>query len=356
MSATCVAVACDGAELAAGDPDGEIGDLLEAIETEPRGFVDDDLCEQVFTFDRDVELQDGTVLHVREAFTPRSVLRFPRRGLLMLPGTLVTNELYDAQVPGAEDASALARAAQQGYFAFAVTYEGYPGSSLPADGASVDADRLLDTTGELLERLRWERGIPRMDILGTSIGSSLAIALGGQDSPISRHHVGRIVLTALVYQEVTPLFEQVFFSPEVQALLESAPDGYVQTVADFYGLILLAADPSLAAWGFESFPDVYATGPTLEGFELPVFAAERGRAPALQWWGSADPITPFADVEAFQGTYGGPVGVSTLDGAGHAPFLAGPEQRDDFWEGSFAFLDDGRWGFFLACEPDEEVP
>ena len=100
------------------------------------------------------------------------------------------------------------------------------------------------------------------------------------------------MVTANVYASVTPLFQQVFFSPEVHDLFVNAPNGYVQTAPPFYGLILLQADPRVADWANVHFPGLYATGPTLEGFELPVFPASNGRAPLLQFWGDADPITP----------------------------------------------------------------
>ncbi len=110
LALTCGLAACDESSAGA---DSEIEGLLEDIETAPRSWSDEEACEEVFTFDRDIELQDGTVLHVKEAFTARSVLRFPHRGLLMLPGTLVRNDLYAADVEGAEDANALARAAHR---------------------------------------------------------------------------------------------------------------------------------------------------------------------------------------------------------------------------------------------------
>lgn len=342
-------VACDPA---APEPEPE-PDAIEAgvyAELEARsGTLPPELCEHVYTIDHFIPVGDGVTLHVIEKLTARSVLRVPRRAMLMLTGTLVTNEQYDLQVD-AEGLNALDRAAQAGYFAFSATYEGYEGSTIPADGSTVTADRLLGQMAVLIEWIRWHRLVPEVDLLGASLGSSLAIQLGGSESPIDPDHVGKEVLTAMVYEEVTPLFESIFFSPEVLALLQAAPGGYIQTGPEQYGLILDSVDPAAAAYGFANFPGVYATGPTLEGFELPVFAAENGLAPILQIWGDHDLITPLSDALAFQADYGGDAELLQLPGAGHAPYYGVPVVRDAFWDATFDFLDEGRFSFFLACE------
>jgi pimeloyl-ACP methyl ester carboxylesterase len=310
-----------------------------------------EFCEQVFTIEHMFETSDGVELRVTERLSPASVLRLPRRAVLMMPGTLVTGDMYDIEVESGVDFSALDRAAREGYFAYAVTYEGYPGSELPAHGGTVTADRVLEHMGEVVEWIRGERHVTRVDLFGASFGSSLATALGGTQSPINRHHIGRIVLQALVYKEVTPLFEQVFFSPEVQAALENAPNGYILTAPEMYGLILLGADPEAAQWGFENFPDVYATGPTLEGFDLPLFEGTNGRAPALQFWGTIDPITPIEDAENFQDEYGGPSDLIVIPEAGHAPYIGDEVTREIFWSESLEFLDYNPWTFYIGCEP-----
>ena len=322
--------------------------LLAELE-ERRG--DHAWCDQLFIQEHMVETADGTLLRVTEAFSTASVLRLPRRAVFMLPGTLVTGDQWNMEVDATGDFSALQRAAREGYFAYAVTYEGYPGSEQPDDGSTVTAERSLEQMGEVVEWIRRRRLVGRVDLFGASFGSSLATALGGKKSPIPRWHVGRIVLQAMVYKEVTPLFQEVFFSPEVQALLESAPNGYILTAPEMYGLILLGADPDAADYGFATFPDVYATGPTLAGFDLPLFDAAFGRAPVLQFWGDADPITPYSDAEQFQAEYGGDASLVVLPGAGHAPYIGDAVTRDIFWSESLDFLDYDHFTLFLACEP-----
>ncbi len=327
----------------------------------PESWIDEDLaaeaelrdasfCQQSWTLEHDVTLADGAVLHVTERFAPSAALRFPRRAVVMLPGTLVTGDMYDLDVDPQTRLNALDEVADAGFFAYAVTYEGYPGSSLPEDGASVSTERSLLHAAEIVERIRYARGVPRVDLFGTSFGASLSVGLAGTDSPIPTWHIGRVVVQAMVYESVTPLFESVFFSPEVLALFESAPGGYIQTDPSAYGLILAGADPAAAALGFSTFPEAYATGPTLAGFDLPVVPAAAGVRPLLQLWGDADPITPFEDVQALAEDYGGPHELRVLPGAGHAPYIGDPDTVDAVYGEMFEFLDYGS-SFYLACEP-----
>ncbi len=295
------------------------------------------------------------MLRVTERFSPRAALRFPRRALVMLPGTLVTGDMYDLD-PGSDPSArlnALDEVARAGYFAYAVTYEGYPGSSIPDDGATVTTQRSMAQVGEIIERIRAARGIGRVDLFGTSFGASLAVGLAGEDSPIPTHHVGRVVVQAMVHTSVSDLFAQTFFSPEVLALFQSAPGGYLQTDPSVYGLILAGADSQAVDAGLATFPDVYATGPTLEGFELPVVDASAGVRPLLQLWGDADPITPLADVEAFGADYGGSHELRILPGAGHAPYIGDPDTVDAVYAEMFSFLDYG-WSIHLGCAPAVE--
>lgn len=294
------------------------------------------LCEHVVSVHHRVRIAPDIVLDVIEKSAPRDFRERPRRALLMLPPTLATNVIYDASPAGAPDFDALDRAACAGFFAFSPSYEGYGDSSQPADGASVTAERLLGDMGSLVEWIRRTHHVRRVDLFGMSIGSSLAIALGGTHSSIDPHHVGRIVLASNVYKSVTPYFQQVFFNPGLKAFLESAPNGYVETTPGAYAPLLGEADPVAVQWVGQNLPGRYATGPTLEGFDLPVFDAHAGRAPALQVWGDADPVTPPEDVATFQSEYGGPVSLHVITGGGHS--LLFESGRDELWRATFEFL------------------
>jgi pimeloyl-ACP methyl ester carboxylesterase len=291
--------------------------------------------DQVYTLDHYVKVSSDVTLHVVEKFTDDSVFRGNRRALLMLSGTLVDSIEFNLPDPY----NSLDRAARAGYFAYAVDYEGYGQSSLPSDGKIVTAPRLLTEMGSVIEWIRHSRWIRRVDLLGSSLGSSLAVELGGVNSPIDRHHVGKLVLTSVVYKNVTPAFQAAFFSPAFEAELESIPGGYITTTAAAYAPIILYADPTAAADVNADVPGTYAVGPTLAGFTLPIYPAQDGRAPAKQFWGSLDPITPFSDLQQFQAEYGGPVSYTELDGSGHIPFY-GPA-KETFWQDAFAFLAQG---------------
>ncbi len=297
------------------------------------------ICEHLVTREHFVDVGGGVRLHVVERFGLDSIARPRRRALLMLPATLVTSVQWNPDVPGDDEGSynGLTRAARAGYFAYAVTYEGYGESSAPLDGRTVTAERLLGEMGEVVEWIRHRTHARKVDLIGSSLGSSLAVALGGELSPIDPDHIGRIVVTSHVYREVTPLFQSIFFTPELRAMLEGAPNGYAMTTPEAYGIILAFATPDAAAYGFATFPGVYAVGPTLEGFDLPVFDARSGRAPLLQVWGDADLVTPRSDVDLFQAEYGGPSEVAVLPGGSHAPNFE--PVRDLLWDEVFDFLD-----------------
>jgi len=299
---------------------------------QPCGDPGGDLYEE----DHFVSTTSGAVLHVRERTSDRAQARRHPRSILLLSGTFVTGVQYDARVPGDDSYNALDLLASVGFNAYAVTYEGYGLSSLPADGRDVTAERSLHQMGEVVTWIRQRTGARRVDVLGCSLGSSLAVALGGTESPVPRSHVGRIVLTSHVYRGVTPLMEQLLFSPETLAALENAPGGYIMTIPDMYGILLASATPEAAGWGFATFPGVYAVGPTLEGFELPIFDGQNGRALALQFWGDADLVTPWTDVQQFEAEYGGDLGVVVLGGGGHAP--AFEPVRGEFWWRTLLFL------------------
>lgn len=344
----CLAACEPASPTSALAPESWIDDIAEDAVQRDTSF-----CDRIWTLEHDVELDDGATLHVVERFSARAAVRFPRRAVVMLPGTLVTGGMYDLQTDPNARLNALTEFAEAGFFAYAVTYEGYPGSSLPEDGGDVTTDRSLQQMGEIVERVRHARGVPRVDLFGTSFGASLAVGLAGTNGPIPPWHVGRVVVQAMVYESVTPLFASVFFSPEVLALFESAPNGYVETDPSVYGLILAGADPQAVEAGLASFPDVYATGPTLEGFDLPVVDASASVRPVLQLWGDADPITPWEDVQAFAADYGGTHELRVFPGAGHAPYIGDADTVDAVYGEVFSFLDYG-FSLYLTCEPGVE--
>jgi pimeloyl-ACP methyl ester carboxylesterase len=245
-----------------------------------------------------------------------------RRVLLMLTGAMVTADAYDAQVSGY---NALDRAAAAGFYAFAMTYEGYGHSSHPTDGRVVDPERLSRAAGAVVEALRQRYGVAKVDILGASIGALVAADLGSTGSPIDPDHVGRVVLTGVVHRSL-PL---ATFPP-------GDAQGYLTTSSATYAPLLADAVPAVRSWALDTFPGSYAVGPTLAAGALPIFDVTTARAPALLVWGDQDRLTPRADINAFRAQYGGPISLVVLPGAGHVPFY--DATADDFWTTVFDFL------------------
>jgi alpha-beta hydrolase superfamily lysophospholipase len=239
-------------------------------------------------------------------------------------------------VPGHPEFNGLTRAAQAGFISYTLDYEGYGTSTGPEDGKSVDAQRLLDDAGDLVRWIRKRHNVSKVDLIGSSVGSSIALGLGSTLSPVPHQWIGHIVLTADVYKQVTPFMAQAFFTPSFEAFLNSVPNGYMFAPPEAYGLVLVAADPAAQNYCFQNCPGLYAVGPTLTGFHLPVFAAQTGRAPMLQFWGSADMVTPLSDAQQLQAEYGGPHSLVVLNGGAHVPQWE--SVRDQFWDKTFSFL------------------
>jgi pimeloyl-ACP methyl ester carboxylesterase len=314
-----------------GNPDEHVGAQQQADST-GSGYTD------IVTKDHFVTVSNGATLHVVEKYSPSALAHGRRRAILMLPATFVTNIIWNANVPGHPEYNALARAAARGYAAYSLDYEGYGQSTRPADGKSVTAERLLQDSGDLVRWIRHQHHGAKVDVLGSSLGSSVAFELGSLDSPIPRGWIGHVVLTANVYKAVTPLAAQLIFSPPNFDALSGIPGGYVPTAPPFYGIILAGAEAAAADYCYQNCPGIYAVGPTLEGWALPVFDAHRGRAPLLQFWGDHDLITPFSDAQQFQAEYGGSHSLVVLNGGAHVPQWE--SVRDQFWADTFAFLGD----------------
>src|SRR5262245_31294231 len=192
------------------------------------------LCHKEFRFEHWIDVGEGVRLHVIERFSGRSVLRFPHRALLMLPATLAANTYFDAEVEGDLSFNALHQAASRGFFGFAMSYEGFGESSIPADGTTVTAARLLDHTGKVVEWIRAHRGVPKVDVFGTSTGAGLAITIAGTESPIDFRHINRVAIATNVYKTFTPA-AQAMFTPAFKAFLLGLPGGYFTTIPATYG-------------------------------------------------------------------------------------------------------------------------
>jgi len=277
-----------------------------------------------------VPVRDGAWLELRERRPPAAWARQPRRAVLMLHGALSHAGQYDA--PGD---SPLDRMARAGFFAFALSYEGEGRSSPTADGAGLTPERLAQQVGDVVEWIRRARGVASVDLLGSSLGSSLAVILGSTESPIDRRHVGRLVLTALVHRSTTPALRQALPAPVADAA-DPSSSGFVTTDAATYAPVLRRASPPIARWLGHVLAGRHPVGPVEAASRLPLFRAEDGRAPALLVWSDDDPLMAREDVASFEETYGAPLQAVALPGSGHVPYYEAV--REAFWGEVLSFL------------------
>lgn len=322
------------ATLIASDPmPREVTELLR----DPHGCSPADL-DRVVVLEHEVRVGRGRHVHVTERFTLRGLLRWPHRGVLMLPGTVVTGSFYELDVDGYRFASDLAR---EGYFTFAIDAEGSGLSSYPSDGASVTHDFLVAEAQTVLRALRALRLIRRMDVLGESNGGSVAAELCA-DARRTRS----CVLSSMIYAEGTPFFEAVFLDPGFIGFLSSQPDNYIDAGPELYFNIAARTTPEVQAAIFATQPGLYATAPLLVATTLPWFDPTMARVPALLIQGTEDNIATQADADALVADYGsapGAGGHATLvriAGAGHLPRVEPPPLNETYRDAVVSFLDD----------------
>lgn len=340
LLAGCAGQIDDGLDGTPGEPIAAAGEALG-------GAKGAELCDKELRLEHWIDAGGGVKIHVIEGFSGRSLLRAPRRAILMLPATLATNAWFDADLGDDASYNALHQAASRGFFGFAMSYEGFGKSTHPADGATVTAQRILSQTAAVVEWIRTYRGVPKVDVYGTSIGAGVAMALGGTESPINRHHIDRLMISTTVYKSFSPAFQAVY-TPAYKASLLSLPGGYITTTPASYASIFSNLGPDALAWANANLPGQYPTGPILEVFDLPFFEAAPGRAPLIQFWGTEDPTTELSDVEQLQSEYGGPHQLVVFEGAGHDPMIE--PVRHEMWDQAEEFLNEGSPGGVSLCD------
>lgn len=330
-----------------GDVPGDVGEAEAAIiESEPlpghltrvlSGDCDPPELDEVVTLEHDLRLGSGRRVHVTERFTPRAWLRWPHRGVLLLPGTVVTGSFYELDVDGYRFASDLAR---EGLFTFAIDYEGSGASSYPADGSTVSHDYLVDEARRVLATLRLLRGIPRMDVLGESNGGAIAAELCAD-----RRRTRSCVLSSMIFTEGTPFFYGVFQDPGFLAFLSSQPDNYLAVGPELYFNIVSRTSPDVAGAILATQPGVYATAPLLAAANIPWFDPTAARVPGLVIQGTEDNIGTQADSDLLAAAYGSAPGaggtatVVRIEGGGHIPRIEPAPVSDAFRDAVLAFLD-----------------
>jgi pimeloyl-ACP methyl ester carboxylesterase len=285
----------------------------------------------------------GQKVHVQETYSSAALQRFPRRGVLLLPGPVVNAAWFNMPVEGFDAGAILAR---EGYFAFAMDLPGEGGSEGPADGRDTTLAYDLDVSEVVIDRLRLRRLIPRLDVYGEgSSGGSLALLLGGE--PL---RVRSIACSAMLYVAPTPLAEAAVLSPEYRAFLDAMTPAfgyYLPTPPEAYAPFVAAAGADVQAYTAASQPGLYPTGTMYELLDegLPLVDPADGRVPGLFIWGAHDFVAEPGDVAALAADYGSIGGgegqyVELADG-GHVSRVeqaTGAGAGSPFWSALLSFL------------------
>ena len=277
-----------------------------------------------------VPVHDDVTLSVLTAQPEAST----RSAALFLGGTWVTPALFTLPMVDGASCTPMEYAAQQGHLALAPCYAGYGDSSRPVDGKAVTVARSVEHITALLDWAHATYGTTEVHVVGVSLGGALGMALA--QLPERPWRLVGVILTSMIYKNVTQALRGHIFSPQLRAMFEGSEGGYIQTTPMHYAPLLQRASPQVAQWAQMTFPGSYALGLTLAGFDLPLVDPAPCQVPALMFWGEQDTLTPRTDVDALCRDYGGEMQVQVLPQAGHAPFLE--PCRDAVWKQSFAFM------------------
>jgi pimeloyl-ACP methyl ester carboxylesterase len=312
----------------AGDPDAALASEEPLVETER---MPDDLAEwtrhpercdaalldRVFTLDHHVRVGRDRTVHVVERFTLRAFLRHTRRGALLLPGPVSVASFWEIDVDGYRFQSDLAR---QGLFTFAIDYEGTGESTYPADGFAVSQELLVGEARTVLAALGAMRRIPRMDVVGESVGGGIATELCA-DADRTRS----CTLASMVYTDITPFAQAVFLDPGFIAFLESQPNGYLDVPPPLYFNVVARSTPDVSAAILATQPGVYAVAPLLDPVDRPWYDPTHANVPATIIIGTEDDIETQADPDLLAAAYGSArhhhpaTHIVRIAGAGHIP-------------------------------------
>ncbi len=310
-------------------------EVLQAL-TAP-GEPSEEELDQVYYLDHDLHVGPGRTVHVHEAFTLRSWMRWPHRAVLMLPGPLSNASFFNLDVDGYRFQDTLAK---NGYFAFSVDYEGAGSSSYPDDGYDVTHDYLVDEQRRVMHIIRLLRFVPRVDVLGESNGAAIGAELCADRAARS------CVLSSALYVHGTDFFTSVFLDPGFVWFLSNQPNGYIDAGPEMYFNITLTMTPEVGAATLATQPGRYAAAPLIVPVNgLPWFDPTHARVPALILSGTADDIAAPDDPDLFAAAYGsaadggGTATVVRIEGGSHIPRVDPPPVNEQWTDEVVSFLE-----------------
>jgi len=264
------------------------------------GQVSQALLDRIFTLDHFVPVGQGRKIHLTETFSVRSLLRWPHRAMVMIPSSGSNNEFFNPPFEGYNGREIMAR---RGFFSFSADTEGMGESTFPADGFAVTYDRETEVFRTVLNYVRLVRLVPRVDVLGESLGGGIALQLCAS-ATLTRS----CTASSMIYRTGTDFFNAVFGSPEFRAFLLSSPNGYLTTNADTYFNIVAGATPEIADWVRTTQPGPYAVGQFIEDFNLPSYDPTHAAVPGLIIRGEFDQNVPLSDSIELANAYGSATG------------------------------------------------
>lgn len=304
-----------------------------------------------------LKLDDGRTADTEISLSLQSLLRYPARGMFLVPGSIAPLEIYDNNVAGFDAGDILAH---DGFFVATVNLPGVGSSSGPSNGSAVTAAFLGDFYLRALKAVNNLLPIVgKWDVYGEEgTGGNAILQLAEHPEIVRTASSG-----AQIYHVLTPLGAAEVLGPDQLALLNSFPSGYFSVPPPLYGAFLQFSTTAFqtAACGGVGCPGpsgfLYQYQPYPEGIfyeaiaDFPttgyIIRANGAKVPGFFQQGAGDFLAAAPDdVNALVSDYGS-VGGGTATGnvcSGGFHFVrtdsgSGNGATSCFWTHEFAFLD-----------------
>jgi len=254
-----------------------------------------------------------------------------QRTLVFLPGPIATGGFFHIGVDGYDAGERLAR---EGCRTFSVDLPGSGGSFRPPDGRTLDFATVVETVSTALRQLARRCGVEAVDLVGESFGGAIASQIAADE-----RFVRSCTLVSVLFRTPSAAAFQTFLHPGWRAMLEAAPQGYLEVGSELLGGILGRSPEAVQEWVLAHEAGRYAIGPMLSVFDLPYFDPSRARARGLVLHGEHEMAQSLDDARELAARYG-TTGARWLEieGAGHVPRIEHPEARERFWRAVLDFV------------------
>lgn len=295
------------------------------------------VLDRIHRVEHRINVGNGQRIAVTETFTLRSWLRYPHRGMLMIPAQGSNRSVYNIPVEGYDGGAIMAR---DGYFAFTVDPPGTGDSFQPANGATVTYESEAATLRIVTNRLRLMRGIPRMDAWGEELGGGVAMHLCSD-----RTAFRSCTVASMLYKTGSDFFMAV--APFFEAFIVSSPDGYFQSFPDSYFNVLVGSPTTVRDWYLSTQIGRYASGLYRQDFDRvlrggPSYDPRNAAVPGLILRGQFENLSPTSDTDHLATDYGsiggGHATVTVIPGGNHIMRLDAAPVGPSVWDLTKAFV------------------